>query len=104
MLKGVGIVQGGRGLINDAGSFATAFKDGDGDGMLQHGFSALLGGVDMASAFAQSCFPAGTPLRTPDGSKSIEEFQVGTETGWGMGTGMGNGDNGEWGHSSFLIN
>jgi hypothetical protein len=51
----------------------------NGDGMLQHCFWARLGDIDMASAFAQSCFPAGTPLRTPDGSKSIEEFQVGDE-------------------------
>lgn len=76
-LKGYGAYQGLKGVASDLGGFATALKNGDGYGALQHGFSAVLGGVDLASAFAQQCFAAGTPLRTPEGSKPIEEFAVG---------------------------
>ena len=33
--------------------------------------------LDIAGAFLGTCFAAGTPIRTPDGSKPIEQLKVG---------------------------
>ena len=76
-LKGYGMYQAGTGLAGSLGEFSTAYQAGDGYGMLQHGFLSVVGAVDLAAASAQQCFAAGTPLRTPEGSKPIEEFAVG---------------------------
>ena len=38
--------------------------------------SAVLAVLDLAQ-FGRTCFAAGTPLLTPDGSKYIQDFQVG---------------------------
>ncbi len=41
------------------------------------GLDALAAARSSFGAMRTSCFPAGTPLRTPAGSKPIEQFQVG---------------------------
>jgi len=44
-------------------------------------FGAARGGAGSMWRYLQSCFVAGTPLRTPDGSKPIEEFKSYEEHG-----------------------
>ena len=46
-----------------------------------NGTQALVGALTavLAKTQTQGCFGAGTPLRTPSGSKAVEEFRVGDE-------------------------
>ena|GEM_PF-2623231 len=77
VVKGVGIVDGMMAAGSELGEFAQAVSNGDGYGAVEHGGLALMGLLDVASAFGQACFAAGTPIVTRDGSKSIEEIRPG---------------------------
>ncbi len=49
------------------------------EGNKLEGILTIVGGLGLGldALFGPICFSSGTPLRTPDGSKPIEEFQVG---------------------------
>lgn len=58
----------------------AAWKKGDVWGVITNGAFTLLGAagtVGSIKALGKACFAAGTPLLTPDGSRPIEQFQVG---------------------------
>jgi|GEM_PF-6334123 len=63
--------------VSAADDLVEAYQSGDGlkfaQALVRFGSSAY----NAQAAYRQSCFVAGTPLRTPEGSRLIEEFQVG---------------------------
>jgi hypothetical protein len=61
-----GIVQGATGAVDK-------FASGD----IMGGLLDLTQASVNAWRFSQACFAAGTPLLTPQGSKAIEQLQVG---------------------------
>ncbi len=75
--RGVSIAGGIMGAAGHIEGFANAVAGGDGYGAVEHGGLALMGILDVAAAFGQACFAAGTPILTPDGSKPIEAFRAG---------------------------
>jgi hypothetical protein len=69
MMRGVSAVQGAGQLANAA----DAAKNGD-----PLGFALNMVGARMSfSKLGSACFAAGTPIRTPDGTKPIEALQAG---------------------------
>src|SRR5438067_10584498 len=68
-VKGLHAIQGAGSAINAAEAEAS----GDVGGMLLNSAGAMF----SFGRFRQACFAAGTPIRTPEGSKPIEQLQVG---------------------------
>jgi RHS repeat-associated protein len=68
-LRALAAIQGAG---NAANSY-EAFQRGDYSGAVIRGIGAIFN----AAQFWKSCFAAGTPLLTPDGSKPIEQFRPG---------------------------
>ena len=81
------------GAVIDNASEAVAYEKGDTEGMIKKLLSTGLSGFSLKMSigsladtfkairskgllgFLKSCFAAGTPLCTPEGSKPIEEFE-----------------------------
>jgi RHS repeat-associated protein len=82
-------------LVTQAEAAKKAYEEGDTPGMVKALANSGINGLNLASSvkdfagtlkaikekglwgFLKSCFAAGTPLRTPEGSKLIEQFQEG---------------------------
>jgi hypothetical protein len=68
------------GTYQSAGETSEAWQRGDVYGVVTNGAFTLLGALGTVGdikALGKACFAAGTPLLTPDGSRPIEELQVG---------------------------
>jgi len=63
-------------MIQSAGEMANGV-DAIANGDYVEGIASLAGGMAGTRLADQPCFPAGTPLLTPEGSKSIEDFRPG---------------------------
>jgi hypothetical protein len=76
-LKVAGVVGGVMSTGSELGQLGEAIAKGDGWGIAEHGFLTFMNAIDLAGALTSACFAAGTPIRTPEGSKPIEELQTG---------------------------
>ena len=68
-MRGLGVVE----AIGNAQGAVDAYNRGDTLGAIFSGLGAFLGVAQLG----KSCFAAGTPILTPEGSRSIEDLRVG---------------------------
>ena len=68
-IRAINAIQGAASTIKAGEAFAT--------GDVLDGLENLAYAAGSFSTMLKSCFVAGTPLLTPDGSKAIEQFQAG---------------------------
>jgi Pretoxin HINT domain len=68
-VRGLSALQG----VGHALNAVDSYQKGDALGTVLNG----LGGVANFAQLSGACFAAGTPLLTPDGSKPIDDFEVG---------------------------
>ncbi len=68
-------------------SLPNRIKDDLNSGVIPGCFGAILGGLTLGGGgeailqwlFSHSCFPAGTPVQTPEGSRAIETIKAGEQ-------------------------
>jgi hypothetical protein len=77
--KAVGLARAGIRAINGAQALGNTIEAANSlaQGDVIGGMSSLLSARSSFGNMLRSCFTAGTPLLTPEGSKPIEQFQAG---------------------------